>query len=173
MSVELTTRLLENERPPTSYQEVTHSMANDRNARLVRDSARIELTESAEMADLARAIKQKSFNDVAQMDKVRGRKRITTRISQVIDYAFYLTCGLISLQLMLELMGARSDNQIVQLIAALTTPLLSPFKQIVATPAAGAYQIQLSYLFALAFYLLLNLAINGGLRLITNRKVIV
>lgn len=80
---------------------------------------------------------------------------------------------MIVLQFLLKLMGARPGNGFVQFINAVSWPLLAPFERIVATPSAGAVQIQLSYLFALAVYIALHLAINGIFRLIAHRKVTV
>jgi uncharacterized protein YggT (Ycf19 family) len=74
---------------------------------------------------------------------------------------------------MLELLGAREDNAFRQLITALTSPLLAPFRSLVPDTASGRFQLRLSYLVALAVYLLLHLAINGLLRLLAHQKTAV
>jgi len=43
----------------------------------------------------------------------------------------------------------------------------------VGTPASGAHQFRISYLFALVVYVLIHLAINGAFRLVAHRKVAV
>jgi uncharacterized protein YggT (Ycf19 family) len=102
-----------------------------------------------------------------------SRGRTAARISQVVDYVFYLIYGVIALQFILRLLGARSGNGFVQFIASVSWPLLAPFERIVGTPSAGAHQIQVSYLLALVVYILLHFAINGAFRLIAHRKLTV
>jgi len=102
-----------------------------------------------------------------------GRGRTAARISQIVDYFFYLIYGLIALEFLLGLMGARAGNGFVQFIGAVTRPLLAPFERIVGTPSSGAFQVRISYLFALVVYILIHLAINGAFRLVAHRKVTV
>jgi len=173
MSAETNSVLLDEERRLAAHQEVKASIDGDVNARIKRESARVEPKESAELAGVARELKQKSAHEAVETEREMGRGRTAARISQVVDYLFYLIYGLISLQFLLGLMGARPGNGFVQLIAGVTRPLLAPFEHIVGTPSAGAYQIRFSYLFALVVYILLHLAINGGFRLIAHRKVTV
>ena len=85
----------------------------------------------------------------------------------------YLIYGLIALEFLLGLMGASASNGFVQFIGALTRPLLAPFERIVGTPSSGAFQVRISYLFALVVYVLIHLAINGAFRLVAHRKVTV
>jgi len=70
-------------------------------------------------------------------------------------------------------MGAQAGNGFVQLIGAGTGPRLAPFERIVGTPSAGAFQVRMSYLFALVVYILIHLAINGAFRLVAHRTVTV
>jgi uncharacterized protein YggT (Ycf19 family) len=102
-----------------------------------------------------------------------GRGRTAARISQVVDYLFYIIYGLIGLQFVLRLMGARPGNGFVQFVAGVSWPLLEPFERIVGTPSVGVFQIQLSYLLALLVYILLHIAINGVFRIIAYRRVTV
>jgi uncharacterized protein YggT (Ycf19 family) len=146
---------------------------DDVNARIKRESARVEPKEAAEVAEVAQELKQKSVHQAVETEREVERGRTAARISQIVDYIFYLIYGLIALEFLLGLMGARPGNGFVQFIGALTRPLLAPFERIVATPAAGAHQFRLSYLFALVVYILLHLAINGVFRLVAHRKVAV
>lgn len=173
MSAETNSVLLDEERRLAAHQEVKASIDGDVKARIKRESARVEPQESAELAGVAHELKQKSVHEAVETERGLGRGRTAARISQVVDYLFYLIYGLISLHFMLGLMGARPSNGFVQLIAGVTMPLLAPFERIVGTPSVGAYQIRVSYLFALVVYILLHLAINGVFRLIAYRKVTV
>ena len=165
--------LLDEERRQASHQEVKASVAGDVNARIKQESARVEPAESSEIAGVAQELKQKSVHEAVETERELGRGRTAARSSQVVDYVFYLIYGVIVLQFLLKLMGARPGNGFVQFINAVSWPLLAPFERIVGTPSAGAVQIQLSYLFALAVYIALHLAINGIFRLIAHRKVTV
>ena len=171
--VETNTVLLDEERRLASHQEVKASIDDDVNARIKRESARVEPKESAEVAGVARELKEKSVHEAVSTERELGRGRAAARISQVVDYCFYIIYGLIALEFLLGLMGARASNGFVQFIGAVTRPLLAPFERIVGTPSAGALQFRISYLFALVVYLLIHLAINGAFRLVAHRKVTV
>jgi uncharacterized protein YggT (Ycf19 family) len=165
--------LLDEERRLASHQEVKASVAEDVNDRIKRQSARVEPEESAEVVEVAQELKQKSVHEAVETEREVERGRAAARISQVVDYVFYLIYGLVGLKFLLGLMGARPGNGFVQFINALTRPLLAPFERIVGTPAVGAHQFRMSYLFALVVYILLHLAINGAFRLVAHRKVTV
>jgi uncharacterized protein YggT (Ycf19 family) len=162
--------LLDEERRMSSRQEVKASIDDDVNARIRRESARVE---PKELAGVAHELKQKSVREAAETERELGRGRTAARISQVVDYLFYIIYGLIGLQFVLRLMGARPGNDFVQFVAGVSWPLLAPFERIVGTPSVGAFQIQLSYLLALLVYILLHIAINGVFRIIASRKVTV
>jgi uncharacterized protein YggT (Ycf19 family) len=171
--VDKTNVLLDEERRQASHQEVKASVDDDVNARIKQESARAEPKESAEVAEVAHELKQKSVHEAVSTEREIGRGRTAARISQVVDYFFYLIYGLIALEFMLGLMGARSGNGFVKFIGALTQPLLAPFERIVGTPSSGAFQVRISYLFALVVYIFIHLAINGAFRLVAHRKVTV
>lgn len=165
--------LLNEERRLASHQEVRASIEKDINARLKSESARVEPAESSELAEVAHTLKHQAVQEAVETERELRQGRTAARISQVVDYAFYLIYGVIALQFYLRLMGARSSNGFAQFIASVSWPLLAPFERIVGTPSYGASQLQLSYLFALVVYILLHFAINGALRLIAHRKVTV
>jgi uncharacterized protein YggT (Ycf19 family) len=165
--------LLDEERRLASHREVKASIDDDVNARIKRESARVEPKESAEVAEVAHELKQSSVREAVGTERELERGRTAARISQVVDYIFYLIYGLIALEFLLGLMGARPGNGFVQFIGGVTRPLLAPFERIVETPATGSHQLRMSYLFALVVYILLHLAINGVFRLIAHRKVTV
>lgn len=145
--------------------DATNSVLLDEE-RIKRESARVELKESAELAGVAHELKQKS---AVETEHELGRGRTAARVSQVVDYIFYLIYGLIALQFVLALIGARPGNGFVQFITGVTRPMLAPFERIEGAPSAGAYQIQLSCLLALVLYIMIHLANDGVLRLIAHR----
>lgn len=165
--------LLNEERRLASHQEVKASIDEDVSARIKSESARVEPEHSAELAGVAHELKNKAIHEAVETERELGQGRKAARVSQIVDYVFYVIYGLISLQFGLGLIGARPGNGFVQFIGGVTRPLLAPFDRIVGTPSVGASQIRLSYLFALIVYILLHLAINGMFRLIAYRKVAV
>ena len=165
------TVLLNEERRLASHQEVKASIDEDVNARIKSESAHVEPEESSELAGVARDLKHKSVLEAADTERELGHGRTAARVSQVVDYVFYLIYGVITLQFILKLMGARSGNGFAQFVATVSHPLLAPFERIVGTPSVGSIQLQLSYLFALIVYVLVHLAINGMFRLVATRKV--
>ena len=165
--------VLDEERRLASHQEVKASIDDDVNDRIKQESALVEPKEAAEVAGVAHELKQKSVHEAVSTERELGRGRKAARISQVVDYCFYIIYGLIALEFILGLIGARASNGFVRFIGAITAPLLSPFERIVGTPSTGAFQIRISYLFALVVYVLIHLAINGAFRLVAHRKVTV
>jgi YGGT family len=124
----------------SSHQEGKASIDDDVNVRIRRESARVALKESAELGGVAHELKQKSVREAAETERELGRGRTAPRISQAVDYLFYIIYGLIGLQFVLKLMGARPGNGFVQFVAGVSWPLLAPFERIVEPPSAGAFQ---------------------------------
>ncbi|HSB08891.1 MAG TPA: YggT family protein [Blastocatellia bacterium] len=170
---ETSTVLLDEERRQASHQEVKASIDDDVNARIRRESERVEPKESAEVAGVAHELKQKSVHEAVETEREIGRGRAAARISQVVDYCFYIIYGLIALQFLLKLMGARPGNGFVQFVGLVSRPILAPFERIVPTPSNGSFHMELSYLLALVVYILIHFAINGAFRLVAHRKVTV
>jgi uncharacterized protein YggT (Ycf19 family) len=152
----------------SSGGDVTNSVLLEEE-RIKRESAQVEPKESAELAGVAHELKQKSAHEAVETEHELGRGRTAARVSQVVDYLFYIIYGMIALQFVLALIGARAGNGFVQFITDVTRPLLAPFERIVEAPSAGAYQIQISCLLALFIYILIHLAIDGVFRLIAHR----
>jgi uncharacterized protein YggT (Ycf19 family) len=173
MSGETNSARLDEERRMSSHQEAKASIDDEVNSRIRRESARVAPKKSAGLAGMAHVLKQKSGREVAETERELGRVRTSARISQVVDYLFYIIYGLIGLQFVLRLIGAQPGNGFVQFVAGVSWPLLAPFERILEPPLVGAFQIQLSYLLALFIYILLHTTINGVFRIIAYRKVTV
>jgi uncharacterized protein YggT (Ycf19 family) len=173
MSEETKNVLLNEERRLASHQEVKASIDRDVNNRIKNESVRVGSEEPAEIAGLAHDLKRNAVNEAVETERELGQGRAAARISQIVDYIFYLVYGVIVLQFLLRLMGARAGNGFVQFITSISWPLLAPFERIVGTPSIGSSQLQLSYLFALIVFIFLHLAIRGMFRLIVHRKVTV
>lgn len=96
--------------------------------------------------------------------------RGAARISQYVDYAFYLIYALLAIRLVLALIAARPSSGFVQFINGVTFPLYVPFRGIVSSPSAGGFTLALPVGIAILVYMLLHAGVNGFLRLAAHRK---
>jgi len=115
--------------------------------------------------------REHAVDDVIDSEQAARRSRGVARLSQFIDYAFFLIYALLAIRFVLALIAARSNAGFVHAIVSLTGPLYAPFKNIVASPEiSDGHALPLPLLIAIGAYLLLHLAINRLLRLIAVRK---
>lgn len=127
--------------------------------------------EQAKVDEIARDFRGKAVEEIAETEREVERGRTMARISQIVDYVFYVVYSLFAIRLILALLAARPDNGFVQFIRAVTDPLYAPFRGIVPSPTAeGGFTLALPIVIALIVYMLLHLAINGLLRLAAHRK---
>ena len=154
------------------YQEVKDQVRDQMNSE-VADNTRLTESERAEVAGVGTHLKDKAVGELAETDHEVERARGAARISQVVDYLFYLIYSLIGLEILLELLGARENNAFKSFIDAVSAPFLLPFNTLMPDLGAGRFQLRLSYIMALIVYLMLHLAINGLLRMFVHRKTTV
>ncbi len=122
---------------------------------------------------LADSLKSKAVQEVATSEAELDRAQAVARVSQVVDYLFYLAYGIIGIEIVLDLIGARESAGFKQFVEALAAPLIAPFRGLMPTPGIGRFRLMLSYVIALAIYALLHMAINGALRVFVHRKTAV
>lgn len=128
-------------------------------------------TDDRRINDVASNMRGKAIDEVVQTDREVERGRVLARISQVVDYIFYVVYGLLTIRLLLALFAARSGNSFVQFIFSVTNPFYAPFKGIVPSPStAEGFTLALPIIIALVAYMVLHLAINGLLRIFAHRK---
>lgn len=126
--------------------------------------------QSSETAAIGEHFREKAIGEVVHTEAEIDRGRAAARVSQVVDYVFYVIYALIGLEILLELLGARETNGFKNFIDAVTTPLLLPFNRLMPDLANGRFQLKVSYLIALLVYVMLHLAVNGLLRMMAHRK---
>ncbi|HYE72830.1 MAG TPA: YggT family protein, partial [Blastocatellia bacterium] len=154
----------------SQYEQAKDSARAKAQQEISRQTTNLTTDERSEVAEVGERLRRKSVNEMAETDQEVERARFAARVSQVVDYIFYLIYGLISLEILLDLMGARDNNGFRSFIDMLSAPFLAPFKSLIPDPNFGRVEIRLSYIFALFAYFLLHLAINGLLRLMAHRK---
>ena len=120
---------------------------------------------------VAGTFRDHAVDEVVDSERAVRRSRGVARLSQFIDYAFFLIYALLAIRFVLVLAAARSTSGFVEFIVGVTDPFYAPFKGIVATTQASpGHTLMLPLLVALGAYLLLHVAINRLLRLLTIRK---
>jgi len=153
------------------YENLKTGVKADVSAEIADRAAVQNETEPARIENLAEGFREKAIDEVVETDREVERARGLARVSQFVDYAFYVVYGLLALRLILALFAARASNDFVQFIKAITDPFYAPFKGIMPSISAeGGFTLVLPIVFALIVYALLHLAINGLLRIFAHRK---
>jgi uncharacterized protein YggT (Ycf19 family) len=153
-----------------NYEAVKSEVKSDVGGEI---AARADQTGAADsrINDVASNMRGKAIDEVVQTDREVERGRVLARVSQVVDYAFYVIYGLLTIRLLLALFAARQGNGFVQFINSVTNPFYAPFKGIVPSPStAEGFTLALPIIIALVVYMLIHLAINGLLRIFAHRK---
>lgn len=90
-----------------------------------------------------------------------GRPRGLARLSQFINFLFWVLYTLLGIRLLLVFFSANSWAGFVRFIDTVTNPFYAPFRGIVASqPIAGGFTLAVPIVIAIVVYALLHLAIN-------------
>jgi uncharacterized protein YggT (Ycf19 family) len=161
----------EEARREAQHTSVKSKVEGDVNAELAARADRTTPIEAKKIEQVAGEFRGKAIDNVVGTEREVERARSAARISQVVDYLFYVVYALLAIRLLLALLAARSGAGFVQFIHAVTDPLYAPFRGIVASPTAeGGYTLALPIVIAIVIYALIHAGINGLLRLIAHRK---
>jgi uncharacterized protein YggT (Ycf19 family) len=155
------------------HQAVKGAVRNEMENEIARQERSIEAQHSDEDAAIGAHFREKAKGELVSTEAEIERGRSAAKVSQIVDYVFYLIYSLIGLEIVLEALGARDGNSFKRFVDALTAPILLPFKTLMPDIAQGRFQLRISYLVALFVYILLHLAVNGLLRLFAHRKTAV
>lgn len=127
--------------------------------------------ESRKIDAIAGDFRAKAVDEVVETEHEVERSRGLARVSQIVDYLFFVLYALLGLRFLLALLAARSSAGFVQFIVSVTNPFYEPFRGIVASPRTQeGHTLLLPMVIAIIVYILLHLAINGLLRLLAHRK---
>src|SRR4029078_6146216 len=136
-----------------------------------RAATKAEPGESAQIDQVAGEVRLKAVNEVVDTEREVERGRGLARVSQIVDYIFWVIYALLGMRFLLALMAARSSAGFVQFIVTITNPFYAPFRGIVATPSTDkGHTLLLPIVVAMIAYVILHLAINGLLRMFAHRK---
>jgi len=162
---------IEEARRAGQHGSVKAQVEGEVQAEIAEQAARTAPKEEARVGHVAEEFRAKAVDEVVEHEHEVERARGLARISQIVDYIFYLIYALLGLRFLLALLAARSSAGFVRFIVAVTDPLYEPFRGIVASPRTdGGHTLMMPLVIAIIVYVLLHLGINGLLRLIAHRK---
>jgi uncharacterized protein YggT (Ycf19 family) len=154
-----------------NYEAIKSDVKSEVGGEIAAEARAATPRDAADIDDMAANMRQKAVREVAETESEVERGRVVARISQVIDYLFFIIYGLLTIRLLLALFAAREGAGFVQFIRNVTDPFYAPFKGIVASPSTPeGFTLAFPIVIALVVYLLLHLAINGLLRMFVHRK---
>jgi hypothetical protein len=154
-----------------NYEAVKSNVQADVDAEIAANAARPTVSQAHQVESIADDMRQKAVSEVAQTEREVERGRFMARVSQIVDYAFFLIYGLLTIRLLLELFAARESAGFVKFVKSVTGVFYAPFAGIAPSLSKDGFTLVLPIIVAIVVYMLLHLAINGLLRLFAHRKV--
>lgn len=162
------------EQRAANYEAIKSNVKADVGGDIYAEAARVPPSQAAHVEEVADGMRRTAVDEVVQTEREVERARVVARISQVVDYIFFLVYGLLTIRLLLELFAARESAGFFQFIKNLTDPIYAPFRGLVPSPStAEGFTLALPIIVAIVVYMLLHLAINGLLRILAHRKTAV
>lgn len=153
------------------HDAIKAEVKGDVNAEIAARADRTTRPEAARMEQVAGEFRGKAIDEVVETEREVERGRGAARISQVVDFIFWVIYALLAIRFLLALLAARRTAGFVQFIYTISDPFYAPFRGIVAEPTADSgARFALSILLAIVVYAVLHLGINKLLRLIAHRK---
>ncbi|HEY8224904.1 MAG TPA: hypothetical protein VIG25_06480 [Pyrinomonadaceae bacterium] len=163
---------LEEARRAAQHEAVKAHVEGEVQAEISERAARTTAPdESRRIDNVAGDFRSKAVDEVVDTEQEVQRARGLARISQIVDYIFYVIYALLGMRFLLALLAARSTAGFVQLIVAVSNPFYAPFRGIVASPRTDAgHTLLLPIVVAIVAYILLHLGISAFLRIFAHRK---
>src|SRR5438128_1568124 len=146
----------EESRRAEQHEAVKSQVEGDVNAEIAKRATETGTSrESQRIQQTAGQLRSKAVDEVIETEQEVGRSRGLARISQVVDYIFYVIYGLLGMRFLLALLAAQSNAGFVQFIVTVSNPFYLPFRGIVASPTAeGGHTLLLPIVIAIIAYLL-------------------
>jgi uncharacterized protein YggT (Ycf19 family) len=154
-----------------NYEGLKSEVQSEVGGEIAAQAEQRRATDSDGIDNVAANMRRKAVNEIGQTEREIERGRTMARISQVVDYLFFLIYGLLGIRLLLELFAAREGAGFFQFIRSVTGPFYAPFRGLVPSPSVDGFTLALPIIIALVVYALLHMAVNGLLRLFAHRKV--
>lgn len=154
-----------------NYEAIKSNVKAEVGSDIYTEAARPTPSQAARVEDIADGMRRTAVDEVVQTEREVKRARGVARVSQIVDYLFFIVYGLLTIRLLLELFAARESAGFFKFIKNVTDPIYSPFRGLVPSPTtAEGFTLALPIVVAIVVYMLLHLAINGLLRIFAHRK---
>lgn len=161
-------------RRAANYEAIKTNVKTEVGGEIAAEAQRPTATEAQHIDNIAGSMRHKAVKEVVDTGSEVERGRFVARVSQIVDYIFFVIYGLLAIRLMLALFAANNSAGFVQLIKNVTDPFYAPFKGIVPSLSTqGGFTLALPIIVAIVVYIMLHLAINGLLRIFVHRKTTV
>jgi ABC-type multidrug transport system fused ATPase/permease subunit len=159
-------------RRATQHESVKAQVEGDVNAEITdRAATKATRDESHKIDQVAGEFRSKAVDEVVDTEREVQRGRGLARVSQIVDYIFWVIYALLGMRFLLALLAARSSAGFVQFIVTVSNPFYAPFRGIVASPSTDSgHTLLLPIIVAIISYALAHLLINGLLRMLAHRK---
>jgi len=153
-----------------NYEAIKSDVKSEVGGEIAAEAQRPNINESERIDHIAGNMRQKAVNEVVETQNEVERSRVMARISQIVDYVFFLIYSLLTVRLLLELFAARESAGFVKFIKSATGFLYAPFQGIMPSPSKDGFTLALPIIVAIVVYMLIHFAINGLLRIFAHRK---
>ncbi|CAN5317075.1 hypothetical protein BH10ACI1_BH10ACI1_28360 [soil metagenome] len=153
-----------------NYEAIKTNVKADVGSEIVSRVDHATASEAAQAEQMAGNMRQKAISEIAETDREVERGRAMARVSQIVDYVFFLIYGSLAIRLLLELFAARENAGFVKFIKSITGIFYAPFAGIVPSPSKDGFTLALPIIVAIIVYMILHLAINGLLKIFAERK---
>ena len=164
---------IEEARRAGQHGSVKAQVEGEVQAEIAEHAARTAPPDQARVGQVAEEFRAKAVDEVVETEREVGRSRALARVSQIVDYLFYVLYAFLGLRLVLELLAARQDVGFTEFVNTVTAPFYGPFRGIVPSLSAEGHRLTLPIIIALIVYILLHLGINALLRIFAHRKTAV
>lgn len=164
---------LEEAQRNANYEAVKMDVKSDVAGEIAARAERPAAGETGQINNLAGNIRAKAVNEFAETEREVERGRTLARVSQVVDYIFFVVYGLLAIRLLLELFAAKENAGFVKFIKSATGIFYAPFAGIAASPTKDGFTLAIPIIIAIVAYMILHFAINGLIRLFVHRKTAV
>jgi len=163
---------IEESRRATQHEAVKAQVENQVQSE-INERAAVKSTpgESQKIDQVAGDFRARAVDEVVDTEHEVQRSRGVARISQVVDYIFYVIYAVLGMRFLLALLAARSSAGFVQFIVAVSNPFYAPFRGIVASPSTDqGHTLLLPVVVAIISYVLFHILITALLRMLAHRK---
>lgn len=156
-----------------NYEAIKSEVKSEVGGEIAFDAERPTASQAHRVDEIAQGMREKAVDEVVQTERDVERGRFFARVSQIVDYIFFVIYGLLTIRLILEMFGAKESAGFTKFIKSVTGLFYAPFQGIMPSPSENGFTLALPIIVAIVVYMLLHLAINGILRIFVHRKTTV